>query len=116
MDSLHSLRAALNWIKIAGQDLWRRTSEKGGRASAGPLWREIVDAEDIWSQEDKSKYTSIAPTRWLWWATRLDELAEGDTIDDESKALARASAKKIRSLERGWMEANDQPQNRRHNL
>lgn len=116
MDSLHSLRAALRWMKIAGQDLWRRTSGEGGWASAGPLWREVMDAEDVWSEVDKTKYTSITSTRWLWWATRLDELAEGNMIDDESKSLARASAEIIRSLELDRMEANDRSQNREQNL
>ncbi|KAI4745477.1 hypothetical protein E4T50_04163 [Aureobasidium sp. EXF-12298] len=103
MDSLHSLRAALRWMKTAGQDLWHKSSWEGGWAVAGPLWREIVDAEDGWSEGDETKYTSITTTRWLWWAERLNELAEGNMIDDESKALARASAETIKSFELDWV-------------
>jgi hypothetical protein len=90
-------------MKIAGQDLWHKSSWEGGWAVAGPLWREIVDAEDGWSEGDETKYTSITTTRWLWWAERLNELAEGNMIDDESKALARASAETIKSFELDWV-------------
>lgn len=77
--------------------MWR----KGGWAAAGPLWREVVDdKEDGWGEEDGNRYTTISLARWLWWAERLDELTEGDMIDDESKALARASVETIRGLER----------------
>ncbi|KAG9587057.1 hypothetical protein KCU77_g6043, partial [Aureobasidium melanogenum] len=100
MDSLHSLRAALRWMKIAGQNLWYKSSWEGGWAVAGPLWREIVDAEDGWSEQDGNRHTSVTLARWLWWAQRLDELAESKMIDDESKSLAKASAEAIRDFDR----------------
>ncbi|CAD0100506.1 unnamed protein product [Aureobasidium mustum] len=109
MDSLHSLSAALKWLEIAAEDLWRRkTWWEGAWAAAGPLWREIVDAEDVWGEQDERKYSEVTVSRWRWWAARLDELAVGNMIDDESKSLARASAETIRSLERDWMEASDE--------
>lgn len=117
MDSLHSLRAALRWLKIAAEDLWRRkTWREGAWAAAGPLWREIVDVEDVWGQQDERKYTEITVSRWRWWAARLDELAVGNMIDYESKSLARASAKTIRSLERDWMEAGGETKSRESEL
>ncbi|KAK6001707.1 hypothetical protein QM012_002197 [Aureobasidium pullulans] len=108
MDSLHSIRAALRWLKIAAQDLWQKTSCDGGWASAGLLWREYGDEKEIWSEQDEQSPHLITLARWLWWAMRLDELAKGNMIDDESKSLARASAETIRGLERDWMEVNDQ--------
>jgi hypothetical protein len=41
----------------------------------------------------------VISARWLWWAGRLDELAESNMIDDESKAMARFSADIIRGFD-----------------
>lgn len=45
----------------------------------------------------------ITPQRWLAWASRLDELAESDMIEDELKGMARSSAEMIRTFEREWV-------------
>jgi hypothetical protein len=97
MDSLHSLRAAMRWIAIAGGEVWNRTRRDGGWAVAGPLWCEEWE-EDV-DEGASNMHNEITSTRWLWWAARLDQLAESNMIDEESKAMARSSADIIRGFE-----------------
>jgi hypothetical protein len=98
MDSLHSLRATMRWITIAGDEVWERTRTYGGWAVAGPLWLEVWEGEDVDEQENNA-INSITLTRWLLWAGRLNGLAESNMIDEESKAMARSSAETIRGFE-----------------
>jgi hypothetical protein len=97
MYSLHSLRAALRWIEIAGYEVRERSRTNGG-AVAGPLWLRDWEEEDANEREINTR-NLITSARWLWWAARLDELAAGDMIDEESKAMARSSADKIRGFD-----------------
>jgi hypothetical protein len=97
MDSLHSLRAAMRWILIAGNEIWERTRTNGGWAVAGPLWLENVYEDD--DGEASNMHDLITSARWSWWAARLDELAESNMIDEESKAMAKSSAHSIEGLE-----------------
>jgi hypothetical protein len=94
MDSLHHVRAAMRWILIAGNEVWEKTRTSGGWAVAGPLWLEDVHGED--DEEKSNRHSLITPERWFWWAARLDELAESNMIDEESKSMAKSSAKSIR--------------------
>jgi hypothetical protein len=96
MNSLHSLRAAMRWILIAGNEVWERTRSNGGWAVAGPLWLGVVYEDD--AGQESNVHSLITSARWSWWATRLDELAEGNMIDEESKAMARSSADRIRGF------------------
>jgi hypothetical protein len=97
MDSLHSLRAAMRWILIAGNEVWERTRTSESWAVAGPLLLDEV-YEDNDEEEVSNKHSLITRARWLWWASRLDELAESNMIDEESKAMARSSANSIRKF------------------
>jgi hypothetical protein len=95
MDSLHSLRAAMTWILIAADEVWERTRTNGGWAVAGPLWLEEVHQD---AKQESDAHSLITSARWSWWAARLDELAESNMIDEESKAMARSSADSIRAF------------------
>jgi hypothetical protein len=97
MDSLYSLRAAMRWIQIAGDEVWGRTRTDGGWAVAGPLWLREWEGEDV--EQESNAHNMVISARWLWWAGRLDELAESNMIDDESKAMARFSADIIRGFD-----------------
>lgn len=99
MDSLHSLRAALRWTEIAGDELWERIKTKGS-ARAGHLWLEEWEREGFDERESNAQ-NSITPARWLWWAARLDELAESNMIDDQSKAMARSCVHKMKRYREG---------------
>jgi len=97
MDSLHSLRAAMRWIEIAGEEVWQR-AKMNGSAVAGPLWLTEMHSRDI-GVEGSNAHSLITPARWLWWAERLHELAESNMIDDEAKTMARSSAHKVRTYQ-----------------
>jgi hypothetical protein len=86
----------MRWILIAGNEVWERTRMSGGWAVAGPLWLEEV--YDDAGEEERKMYTLITPARWTWWARGLDELAESNMIDEESKTMARSSADSIRGF------------------
>jgi hypothetical protein len=87
----------MRWIAIAGGEVWNRTRRDGGWAVAGPLWCEEWE-EDV-DEGASNMHNEITSTRWLWWAARLDQLAESNMIDEESKAMARSSADIIRGFE-----------------
>jgi hypothetical protein len=88
----------MRWIQIAGDEVWERTRTYGGWAVAGPLWLREWEGDDVGGQENNT-HDTITSARWLWWAVRLDELAESNMIDEESKAMARSSAEIIRGFE-----------------
>ncbi|KAI4722810.1 hypothetical protein E4T48_01004 [Aureobasidium sp. EXF-10727] len=90
MFSLCSLPAAMRWVCIAGHELWE--SERWG--VAGPLWRTYCKEEGM----DEDGRNAINRDRWLWWASRLDDLGESNMIGEEAKATARNCADIIR----GW--------------
>ncbi|KAH0294737.1 hypothetical protein KCU62_g449, partial [Aureobasidium sp. EXF-3399] len=98
MDSLHSLRAAMRWIEIAGDEVWERTRTNGGWTVAGPLWYEEWERQGS-DDEGSDAHNSVTPARWLWWAKRLHELAESNMIDEEAKTMAGASAHKMREYQ-----------------
>lgn len=75
-----------------------RTAKDERWAVAGPLWLEEWDGGGL-DEQKSNGHSLITPVRWLWWAERLDELAESNTIDDESKAMAMSSAHKMRRLQ-----------------
>jgi len=97
MDSLHSLRAAMRWIEIAGKEIWQR-AKMDGSAVAGPLWLTEMHRRHI-DLEGSNAHSLITPARWLWWADRLHELAESNMIDEEAKIMARSSAHKMRRIQ-----------------
>jgi len=97
MDSLHSLRGAMRWIEIAGEEIWQR-AKMNGSAVAGPLWLTEMHRWDI-DVEESSAHNSITPARWLRWADRLDDMAESNMIDEEAKIMARSSALKMREYQ-----------------
>lgn len=97
MDSLHSLRAAMRWIEIAGEEVWQRT-KMNGSAVEGPLWLAELHGRDI-GLEGSNAHSLITLARWLWWADRLDDMAESNMIDEEAKVMARSSAHKMRRIQ-----------------
>ncbi|KAI4853563.1 hypothetical protein E4T44_00758 [Aureobasidium sp. EXF-8845] len=97
MNSLHSLQAAMRWLLIAGNEVWEKTRTSGGWAVAGPLWLEDMYEEDD-DEEESKNYNLVTPARWSWWAVRLNELAQSNMIDEESKSMAKLSANNIRGL------------------
>ena len=95
---MHSLRGAMRWIEIAGDEVWERTMTNGSRAVAGPLWFEEWQMQGS-DEEESNAHNSITPARWLWWAKRLHELAESSVIDEEAKVVARSAAHKMRMIQ-----------------
>jgi hypothetical protein len=87
----------MRWILIAGNEIWEKTRTSESWAVAGPLWLREVYGEDD-DEQESNRHSLITPERWLWWAERLDELADSDMIDEESKALANSSADSIRGV------------------
>ncbi|KAG2164729.1 hypothetical protein VTO58DRAFT_103270 [Aureobasidium pullulans] len=102
IDSLHSLRSACRWIMIAGEQIWTETMRRSRNAVAGPLWHRKYLAGLVKSGQWEER-SLITPQRWLVWASRLDELAESDMIEDELEGMARSSAEMIRTFEREWV-------------
>ncbi|THY73575.1 hypothetical protein D6C93_10449 [Aureobasidium pullulans] len=102
IDSLHSLRSACRWITIAGEQIWTESMRSPRNAAVGPLWHRKYHADLVKSGqwEERSLITS---QRWLAWASRLDELAGSDMVEDELEGMARSSAEMIRMFEREWV-------------
>ena len=71
-------------------------------AAAGPLWHRKYHA-DLVKSGQWGERSLITSQRWLAWASRLDELAGSDMIEDELKDMARSSAEMIRMFEREWV-------------
>ena len=71
-------------------------------AVAGPLWHRKYHA-DLVKSGQWGERSLVTPQRWLAWASRLDELAGSDMIEDELKDIARSSAEMIRMFEREWV-------------
>jgi hypothetical protein len=67
----------------------------------GPLWLREWEGEGV-DERESDRHDLITSTRWLWWSERLDELAESNMIDEESKAMGRSSADKIRGFDGIW--------------
>ncbi|THW72862.1 hypothetical protein D6D17_10678, partial [Aureobasidium pullulans] len=90
IDSLHSLRSACRWITIAGEQIWTESMRSPRNAAVGPLWHRKYHADLVKSGqwEERSLITS---QRWLARASRLDELAGSNMIEDELKDMARSS-------------------------
>ncbi|CAD0015804.1 unnamed protein product [Aureobasidium pullulans] len=71
-------------------------------AAAGPLWHEKYLAGLVKSGQWEER-SLTTPQRWLAWASRLDELAGSNMIEDELEDMARSSAEMIRMFEREWV-------------
>ncbi|THZ84879.1 hypothetical protein D6C88_05688 [Aureobasidium pullulans] len=102
IDSLHSLRSACRWITIAGEQIWTESMRSPRNAVAGPLWHRKYHA-DLVKSGQWGERSLITSQRWLAWASRLDELAGSNMIEDELKFMARSSAEMIRMFEREWV-------------
>jgi len=81
-----AVNIALDWLEIAGKQLFTLHVEQGRSSAGGTLWRGP---------------TGYNARRWEFWAMRLEKLSEDDTIDAGTRARAAKGAETIHARDNG---------------